>query len=276
MQVEVETAEELYLDLLKKCLTRLAFEDEAYSRIAMPEASMRAKVLTPVQSILRRAGLELVRKAPASAREQGRDWPPDAETMIGMARLDNIQACVVDVIRQQVPGDLIETGVWRGGATILMRGILRAHRDTNRVVWVADSFQGLPRPSGMYEADLADDHWRFSELAVSADDVRRNFERYGLLDDQVQFLEGFFQDTLASAPIEQLALLRLDGDMYESTIVALRELYPKVSPGGYVIVDDYLCMEPCRRAVDDYRREHAITDPIVEIDWTGVFWQRQE
>lgn len=92
----------------------------------------------------------------------------------------------------------------------------------------------------------------------------------------MQFLEGFFQVTLASAPIERLAVLRLDGDMYESTIVALRELYPKVAPGGYVIVDDYLCMEPCRRAVDDYRRKNSITEPIVEIDWTGVFWQRQE
>jgi O-methyltransferase len=276
MQVEVETAEGLYLELLKKCLTRLAFEDEAHSRIAMPEASMQARVLMPVQRILRRAGLELVRTAPASTREEGRDWPPEAETMIGMARLDNIQACVTDVIERQVPGDLIETGVWRGGATILMRGILRAHRDTNRVVWVADSFQGLPKPSGKYEADLGDPHWRFSELAVSADKVRRNFERYGLLDEQVQFLEGFFQDTLASAPIERLAILRLDGDMYESTIVALRALYPKVVPGGYVIVDDYLSMESCRRAVEDYRREHSITEPIVPIDWTGVFWQRQD
>jgi O-methyltransferase len=179
------------------------------------------------------------------------------------------------VIRRGVPGDLIETGVWRGGATIFMRAVLAAYGDTGRSVWVADSFRGLPKPSGKYEADRHDAFWRFSELAVSADEVRANFARYRLLDDRVRFLEGFFSDTLAEAPIEQLAVARLDGDMYESTIVALEALYPKLSPGGYLIVDDYGAVGACSQAVDDYRRDHQITEPLVEIDWSGVYWQRR-
>jgi O-methyltransferase len=175
-----------------------------------------------------------------------------------------------------VPGDLIETGVWRGGATIFMRGILAAYGDTTRTVWVADSFQGLPKPSGRYGADRNNILWRFPELAVGEAEVRANFARYDLLDDQVRFLKGLFQDTLREAPIEQLAVARLDGDMYESTIVALEALYPRLSVGGYLIVDDYGAFVPCRKAVDDYRREHGIDEPLVQIDWSGVYWQRQD
>ena len=96
-----------------------------------------------------------------------------------------------------------------------------------------------------------------STLMVGADQVRANFDRYGLLDDQVRFLEGWFADTLPMAPIEQLAILRLDGDLYESTMDALVPLYEKVSPGGFVIVDDYGAWEPCRKAVDDFRAQHG-------------------
>ena len=274
MHVE-EQAAERYLELLKKCLTRLMF-DEQYTAIPAPHNPVKAQALASIQRLLGRRALELVVQTPTPpGRTEGRDWPAQAETMIGLQRLDNIQHCVSDAIRQGVPGDLIETGVWRGGATIFMRAALAAYGDTTRSVWVADSFRGLPKPSGRYKADYHDHFWRFSALAVSADEVRANFARYGLLDDQVRFLEGFFQDTLAGAPIEQLAVARLDGDMYESTIVALEALYPKLSPGGYMIVDDYGAVGACSEAVDDYRRDHGITEPLVEIDWSGVYWQRR-
>jgi O-methyltransferase len=265
---------ELYLDLLKKCLTRVVF-DEPY-RPARPLATpWKAAIMRRLQQELAKRGFEIVSKAPpAMDRELGRDWPAAAETMIGLVRLDNIQQCVRDVLERDVPGDLIETGVWRGGATIFMRAVLAAYGDTSRTVWVADSFRGLPPPSGDYEVDLGDIHWTHHELAVPVDEVRRNFERYGLLDDQVRFLEGWFQDTLPDAPIDQLAVIRLDGDMYESTIVALEALYPRLSVGGYLIVDDYV-LPGCRRAVDDFRRDHGVTEPLEEIDWTGVFWRRE-
>ncbi len=210
-----------------------------------------------------------------SVRHEGRDWPSHAETMIGTRRLDNLVHCVTAVLQDDVPGDLIETGVWRGGATILMRGVLAAYGVTDRTVWVADSFRGLPPPDGeRYPADAGINLWEEPFLAVDADQVRANFARYGLLDEQVQLLEGWFRDTLPLAPIQRLAVMRLDGDLYESTNDALEALYPKLSPGGYVIVDDYGAIGACRDAVDGFRARAGIDDPLAEIDWTGVFWQR--
>jgi len=195
--------------------------------------------------------------------------------MIGLKRLDNLQSCIEDVIAKQIPGDLIETGVWRGGATIFMRGVLKAHGVKDRKVWAADSFEGLPEPdAAAYPADAGDTHHTYDELRVSLDNVRANFDAYGLLDDQVGFLKGWFRETLPQAPIEKIAVLRLDGDMYESTIVALESLYPKVSVGGYVIVDDYV-IPSCAKAVHDFRGSHQIMEQIVPIDGIGVFWRRE-
>jgi O-methyltransferase len=147
-------------------------------------------------------------------RLEGRDWPPRAYTMIGLKRLDNLQHCIEDVLFNKVPGDLIETGVWRGGATIFMRAILKAYAVTDRQVWVADSFEGLPRPDiERYPADTGDTHHESRELVVPVDEVRANFQRFGLLDEQVCFLKGWFRDTMPNAPVKQLAVLRLDGDM---------------------------------------------------------------
>ena len=210
----------------------------------------------------------------SEVRLVGRDWPASAQTMIGSVRMRNIRHLVERVIAESVPGDLIETGVWRGGACIYMRGILAAHGIVDRKVWVADSFRGLPPPDPeRFPADAGDMHHKVAELVVSAETVRANFARYGLLDRQVAFLEGWFRDTLAHAPIEQLALLRLDGDMYESTSEALDALYWKLSTGGYVIIDDYL-LEPCRAAVDQFRSRHGITSVLEAVDGAAVFWRK--
>ena len=203
------------------------------------------------------------------------DAPATAETMIGRLRMDNLIDCLSMVLDDDVPGDLVETGVWRGGATILMRGALAAWEDTDRSVWVADSFRGLPSPDAdTYPSARGVDLSGVEALAVSQDDVAANFARYGLLDDRVRFLEGWFSDTLHAAPIENLALLRLDGDLYQSTWEALDALYPKLSPGGIVIVDDYGALAPCRAAVQAYRDRHDIREEIVTVDWTGIWWRR--
>jgi len=209
-------------------------------------------------------------------REFGLDWPEHAETMVGLRRLDNVEACVVDALRQGVPGDVLEAGVWRGGTAILMRAVLAAHDDDERRVWVADSFRGLPKPDAeAFPADLGVDYSGHAELAVGVRQVRANFARYGLLDDRVEFLPGWFKDTLATAPVDRLAVMRLDGDLYESTIVALEALYPKLSVGGYCIIDDYGALAACRRAVDDYRAAHGISEEILPVDWTGAYWRRE-
>ena len=195
--------------------------------------------------------------------------------MIGLKRLDNLQYCVEHVLEERIPGDLIETGVWRGGASIFMRAVLKAYGDAVRRVWVADSFCGLPEPdAARYPADAGDRHHTAPQLAVSLAEVRANFSRYRLLDDQVRFLPGWFNDTLPNAPIERLAVMRLDGDMYGSTMEALTHLYPKLSIGGYVILDDYGAVPGCREATEDFRAQQGITEPMERIDWTGVFWKR--
>jgi O-methyltransferase len=277
---------QLYLDLLKQCLTFMLWDARDGSRHEL-RARRRfgyAVALRDVrgwQRVVRgaRFSWSLVKSAwtplnPAD-RAEGRDWPALAHTMVGTARLDNVQACVEDILRDRVPGDLVETGVWRGGVAIFMRAILACHGDTGRLVWVADSFAGLPRPDDhSYPADRGYDLSGIASLAVPLDEVRDNFRKYGLLDDQVEFLAGWFKDTLPAAPIERIAVLRLDGDLYESTILALEHLYPKLSPGGYVIVDDYVNSPPCQQAVNDYRAAHDIVEEIVQIDWSGVYWRK--
>lgn len=211
------------------------------------------------------------------AREEGLDWPASAHSMIGHKRMLNLQCLAEQVIAERVPGDFIETGVWRGGACIMLRAVLEAYGVRDRRVWVADSFAGLPPPSPeRYPLDAGDTHHQMSELAVPLDEVRRNFDRYGLLDDQVQFLKGWFRDTLPGASTGPLALMRLDGDMYESTMDALEALFPRLSPGGFVIVDDYGYIASCKAAVDDYREHHGVTDPLVQIDQFGVYWRNQQ
>jgi O-methyltransferase len=211
-----------------------------------------------------------------SIRIEGRDWPKTAETMIGLKRLDNLHDCITDVLRRRVPGDFLEAGVWRGGAAIFMRAALLASDEHQRDVWVADSFQGLPKPDPLsFPADTGDQHWTHNELAVPLDEVKRNFMNYGLLDDRVIFLPGWFKESLPYAPVQRLAILRIDADMYESTMEALVHLYPKLSQGGYVIVDDYGAIASCRKAVDDFRESKEINEELKFADWTGVFWKRE-
>jgi hypothetical protein len=213
-------------------------------------------------------------RASEQEREEGRIWPLYAHTMIGKKRLDNLQHCLETVLRGRVPGDLIEAGVWRGGACILMQALLTLHGETARRLFVADSFRGLPRPDPAYPQDRDDPHHRFTPvLGVSRAEVRGNFEKFGLLGENLVFLEGWFRDTLPALPTDTLALIRIDGDMYGSTMDVLVNLYPRLSRGGYVIVDDH-SLEGCRQAVADYRRRMGIVDPIQTVDWTGIFWEK--
>lgn len=205
---------------------------------------------------------------------EGLCWPIHAETMIGIKRLNNLHYCLNEVKKNNIEGDFIETGVWRGGSVIFMRGFLKAHGITDKVVWAADSFEGLPKPDPKYPQDEDNNFYTMQPLSVSQYQVKENFKQYGLLDDQVKFIKGWFKDTLPSAPIEKLSVLRLDADMYQSTIEALINLYPKLSVGGYIIVDDYGAIDACRKAVSDYRKQNNINDQILNIDHSGIYWQK--
>jgi O-methyltransferase len=197
-----------------------------------------------------------------------------SHTMIGRLRLENLQRCIETVLADGVKGDFIETGIWRGGACIFMRGVLMAYGVTERIIWCADSFQGVPAPSHPEDAGFDISAKVLPILAVSVSEVQELFGRYGLLDDQVKFLKGWFKDTLAKSPIEQLAILRLDGDLYESTWDALAPLYDKVERGGFIIVDDFNSCPPCKRAIENFRAKFGISEELVEIDAQSVYWRK--
>ena len=271
----------LYLDLMKRSLTGALAEDNdsVLGGVRWQGSdSMKKRAASAAARLAGRFNLEIAYKKPydPALRDLGRDWPSRAESMIGLARMNNLQECIASIIEDDIPGDFIETGVWRGGACIFMRANLAAWADTDRKVWVADSFEGLPKPDpARFPADKGDELFKLGGLAVGVDQVKHNFRRYGLLDDQVEFLVGWFKDTLPVAPLDKLALIRLDGDMYESTIQAIEVLYPKLSPGGFCIIDDFGShVSQAQQAVHDYRKEHGITEEIIDIDGTGAFWRK--
>ena len=263
---------DLYLDLLKKCLTD-SIHKETYA--ATLKKSGDGKMIQPAESPQFTVEMRRLTERELHAREVGLDWPAMGETMVGMKRLDNVQACVEDVLTNNIPGDIIEAGVWRGGVAILMRAILKVNGVIDRTVWAADSFSGLPAPNANnFPADASSQLHNMDFLAVSLEEVKANFERYGMLDEQVKFAKGWFRDTLPTLHDKQWAIVRLDGDMYESTMDGLTNLYPNLSVGGYIIIDDFGALTACRQAVKDYRAQHGIEDPIQSADWTGCYWQK--
>ena len=272
------TPESLYLDLMKKTLSFLLWEEvgvpiDMYAHLKSLPNRFFVRVIS---HLLRTMKLQIVKdiRHEYDQKAEGRVMPIYADTMIGLKRLDNIQYCVENVIWNNIEGDLIETGVWRGGACIFMRAILAAYNISDRNIFVADSFQGLPKPDeSRYVQDKGDKHYKFRFTSVSKQKVEANFAKYGLLDNQVVFLDGWFKDTLPGAPFDKLAIMRLDGDMYGSTMDALINLYPKLSDGGFCIVDDY-ALDSCKQAIDDFRAKWKIKSPLLKIDWTGVYWQK--
>ena len=268
----------LYIDLLKNVLTDYHRSDYVdYKPVVFENPTWKQRLILAFDKYLRSRNYRVCNVIPPGkeSRMEGKDWPIHAETMIGIKRIENIQYCVEQIIKDNIEGDLIETGIWRGGAVIFMKALLENAGDKNRIVWVADSFEGLPKPDvEKYEADEGDLHFKQKDLVVSQDEVMRNFEKYGLLDERVKFLKGWFKDTLPVAPINKLALLRLDGDMYESTMDGLNNLYPKLSDGGFIIIDDWGAVNACQQAVKDYRLQHGIEDKIITIDWGGVYWRK--
>jgi O-methyltransferase len=251
-----ESAEALraaYLDLLKLCLTDLAGTSTT-SVGALPDGGVMARELHGDGRKLRSAGM---------------DWPLHGLTMVGLRRLDDLQACVETVVADGVDGDLIEAGAWRGGASILMRATLDTLGDA-RTVWVADSFEGFAGEESDPEAAALS---AFDILVAPVEDVRASFARFGC-DGGVEIVPGFFAETLPGVAGRDWAIVRLDADSYEATRLALACLYPGLAVGGYLIIDDYASFEGCRRAVDEFRAEHGIAEPIEEVDFTCARWRR--
>ena len=206
-------------------------------------------------------------------RNEGTDWPEVGYTMAGMKALLNIKLGLETAISKKIPGDFLEAGAWRGGSSIFAKGVLRAHgEDHKRRVWVCDSFQGLPNATQKWDNSI----WEsIKALRVDQATVRGNFKRFDLLDENVKFAEGYFVYSLPKVrnQVESLAVLRADGDMYESTMDILFNLYDKLSVGGMCIIDDYN-LAPCQRATNEFRKMHDIKDALIFITSSGMkrYW----
>lgn len=252
-----------YLELIKRSLGDFLYDSDAARR-----HHFHPYTYTRLQT-----GEKVTLNDYEALKAEGLIDSQNAHTLIGLKRMEQLQTAIETLDREGIAGDLLEAGVLRGGACILMRAVLNALQNTQRTVWVADSFRGFP------EAELAahgiENPEQFNRQAASLAEVKALFARYQLLDDQVRFLPGFFEETLAEAPVKNLALLRLDSDFYASTACTLKYLYPRVVTGGFVIIDDYYIFEGCRRAVREYRSAHQIKAPVERIDAAAIFWRKE-
>ena len=189
-----------------------------------------------------------------------------------------------EILRTNIPGDFVECGVWMGGSAGLMAVALeRFDIGKPRMLHLFDSFEGLPAP-GEKDGNKAAGYWMNSAnseflttqrcVAGAATVCSLLHERLGFSVERVVIHKGWFQDTLPGLGPEPqcIAVLRLDGDWYESTKICLEHLYERVSRGGVILLDDYYCWEGCRKATDEFRDARGIIDPIIRIDEESVYW----
>lgn len=230
-------------------------------------------------------------------------------TMVTSERLETVLQLWSDVLARGLPGDWVETGTFKGGTSLLAAKVARAAYQSpicphkiNRTIWLADSFKGLPSPT---QADIVMDAKVVQEIETQkvvregggkrmdrpgsyggyggVQEVKNMFAREGFLNTptingvMIQFLQGWFRETLPLAPIDRIAILRLDGDMYSSTMTALKALYPKVEPSGFLVIDDYGWWMQCKHAVDTYfRSEQGWMPSFMSDGITGRWMQKPE
>jgi O-methyltransferase len=201
---------------------------------------------------------------------------PGVYTVCSRSHMLNLTECVESVLRDNIPGDLLEAGTRRGGMAMLMKEVLRRHGDLTRTVWLADAWTGhFPKPQSPNDAAAAPTVNRLFSNGPNRDEVIENFKQIGLWDERLEFVEGYFENTLPHIRVNRLSVLRLDADFYSSTMDVLTHLYPKLSPGGYVIIDDYgLPICDCKKAVDEYRAKHGIAEVIKMADIQCGYWRK--
>ena len=271
----MNNTKELYLRLLIRTLTRFELEDYSLVEpIRYYNENLRVKFVKLINQIIHTFGIEigLVRRTTNVDRENGLDWPINAETMIGVKRLNSLHS-ILDKIRvENIQGDLMECGVWRGGAVIFMAAYCKTY-EINKTVYVADSFEGLPKPDSKYSDDKGDTYFKYDYLEVGEDQVQKNFEKYELMGPNIKFIKGFFEESLKNTNVQKLSLLRLDGDMYSSTWHSLVEMYPKVVEGGFIIIDDYY-LKGAKAALKDYFLQNGINCELISVDSQSVYFRK--
>lgn len=290
MSNQVTKLRRRYLELLRQALSDRLYRPEPQTELSPAEIGRAQEILTRVRErylgelenpelpLQRRQLLEFLCQADATTMATWlRENSPRAHTLASPKALSNVQELAVRAVEEKVQGDFMEVGAWRGGASILMRAVLDALGDRHRQVWVADSFQGFPPPDpqvDVVDAVIAEYLQAIGGFTATLKEVQDNFRRYGLLDKRVRFVNGWFRESLPKAPLGKLSLVRLDGDFYESTRCALENLYDKLSPGGFLIVDDYAPLFGALRAIDEFRSARGIREKLVQVDDQVHYWRK--
>jgi hypothetical protein len=191
-------------------------------------------------------------------------------TMVSGERLWGLYNAVMSAVENEVLGDIVECGAARGGSAALMGLTLKA-LGFPRDLWVCDTFEGIPAPT----ADDPDEAKQYTG-AFRGDlvEVQELFKQLGILD-HCHLVKGLFQDTLPSLEVEKISVLHLDGDWYESTKCGLECLYDRVSPGGFIQIDDYGHWAGCRKAVEDFFFKRAFVPDLRVLDYTGVQFMKE-
>lgn len=235
-----------------------------------------------VRRMVRAAGVDLVRYPPPDldpALLQVVDMVRPY-TMTSVERIHALYEAIRYVIHTSVPGAVVECGVWRGGGTMVAAQALLDAGDTDRDLYLFDTFSGMVSPG---QHDLRHDDVPAGEVLETANpsdaesvwcrstapEVRRAVSSVGYPEDRIRLVEGRVEDTVPTQAPEQIALLRLDTDWYESTRHELLHLFPRISPGGVLIVDDYGFWKGARKAVDEYLRESGVPLLLNRIDDCG-------
>ena len=268
-RTDISQIQNTYINLLKLTISGVAYAE--YDRAVATAPNL---MWDPSKGVLGLTGSNEAFNA--HQRHHGLDWPLIGLSMAGQVRLDNVEYMIKMIINEKVPGDFIECGVWRGGSSILARGILDIMGETHRTVFVIDSFQGLPQAVTAKDGTGWD---KLNYVSVSLEAVRNNFRNFGLLQENVKFVQGFFVDSLPKARglFNDLSIIRADGDMYSSTMDILFNLYGRLSIGGFVMFDDAPTIRECQSALDDFRSWHGITEPMTLVDpgYPGVYWRKE-
>ncbi len=168
------------------------------------------------------------------------------------------------LVRHEIPGDFVECGVWRGGSAMTMALALASIGETDRTIRLYDTFDKFPEPTA--EDGYAAVPWWVDYFVTSADQVREAMLSTGYPPDRIELIEGRVEDTLPEAPEAPCAMVRLDTDYYSSTLCELEYLYPLLSPGGVLIIDDYGLFAGSRRATHEYFETHDVRMMLHRID----------
>jgi len=242
----------------------------------------------------RRMGLEVSRVSSRRNRVPVEATPLEVRTigdlspytMTSSERLWSLLRAVTYLEAEQIPGDFVECGVWRGGSAMAMLEQLRHLGSSSRELWLYDTYSGMTPPSsfdvehstGRTAADLLTESPKTEGDSVwciaSLDDVRANISGIGYPMNRVHFVQGDVAETLKEQVPEQIALLRLDTDWYESTRASLEYLYPRLVAGGICILDDYGHWEGARKAVDDFFQSQGTRPLMHPIDYSGRIFHK--